>query len=115
MSTIKVTSLLSLRCRRRRLKKWKTLRWWQPKGKATAEEAEATLARITTATDMGALAECDVIVEAVTENLAVKQEIFGRLDALVAHSPRVDPDDPAWRARAERRAWLSRYWPSALG
>jgi phosphatidylserine/phosphatidylglycerophosphate/cardiolipin synthase-like enzyme len=38
-----------------------------------------------------------------------------RLDALLAQSERVDPGDPAWRRRAERRAWLNRWWPSVIG
>lgn len=53
------------------------------KGKLEASAAEAALARITTTTDLDAAAEADVVVEAVFEKIEVKQEIFGRLDALV--------------------------------
>ncbi|GAA4683639.1 3-hydroxyacyl-CoA dehydrogenase family protein [Streptomyces chumphonensis] len=53
------------------------------KGKLTAEDAEAALARITTTTELDAAADADVVVEAVFEKLEVKQEIFRTLDGLV--------------------------------
>jgi 3-hydroxybutyryl-CoA dehydrogenase len=53
------------------------------KGKLSAEEAEAALARITTTTDMDAVADVDIVVEAVFEKLEVKHEIFRTLDKLV--------------------------------
>ncbi|MCX5194339.1 3-hydroxyacyl-CoA dehydrogenase family protein [Streptomyces sp. NBC_00249] len=53
------------------------------KGKMTAEDAEAALARISTTTDLGAVADVDIVVEAVFEKLEVKHEIFRTLDELV--------------------------------
>ncbi|GAA1563804.1 3-hydroxyacyl-CoA dehydrogenase family protein [Streptomyces globosus] len=53
------------------------------KGKMTAEDAEAALARITTTTDLDAVADVDIVVEAVFEKLEVKHEIFRALDKLV--------------------------------
>jgi 3-hydroxybutyryl-CoA dehydrogenase len=53
------------------------------KGKITAEDAEAALARITTTTDLDAVADADLVVEAVFERIDVKQEIFRALDRLV--------------------------------
>jgi 3-hydroxybutyryl-CoA dehydrogenase len=53
------------------------------KGKLTAEDAEAALARITTTTDLDAAADADVVVEAVFEKIEVKREIFRTLDRLV--------------------------------
>ncbi|WP_314177410.1 3-hydroxyacyl-CoA dehydrogenase family protein [Streptomyces winkii] len=53
------------------------------KGKLEASAAESALARITTTTDLDAVAEADVVVEAVFEKIEVKREIFGRLDTLV--------------------------------
>jgi 3-hydroxybutyryl-CoA dehydrogenase len=51
------------------------------KGSLSAEDAERALGRITTTTDLeSAVAEADVVVEAVFETLAVKQEVFGVLD-----------------------------------
>ena len=43
--------------------------------KATEEKKEATLARITATTDYAALAGCDLIIEAVFEDPAVKAEV----------------------------------------
>jgi 3-hydroxybutyryl-CoA dehydrogenase len=53
------------------------------KGKLTADEAEAAFARITTTTDLDAVADADLVVEAVFEKIEVKQEIFRTLDKLV--------------------------------
>ncbi|MFD9334296.1 3-hydroxyacyl-CoA dehydrogenase family protein [Streptomyces sp. NPDC060028] len=53
------------------------------KGKLTAEDAEAALARITTTTDFDAVADVDIVVEAVFEKLDVKHDIFRTLDELV--------------------------------
>jgi 3-hydroxybutyryl-CoA dehydrogenase len=52
------------------------------KGKLTADEAEAALGRITTTTDLDAVAGADIVVEAVFEKLEVKHEIFRALDKL---------------------------------
>jgi 3-hydroxybutyryl-CoA dehydrogenase len=50
------------------------------KGRMTAEDKAAVLGRVTTTTDLAALADCDFVVEAVVENLEVKQQIFSKLD-----------------------------------
>ena len=50
------------------------------KGRMTAEDADAVLGRLTGATTLDALAEVDLVVEAVTEELGVKQELFRDLD-----------------------------------
>lgn len=52
------------------------------KEKVTAEAAEAAQARITTATDLEAAAGSQLVVEAVFERLAVKQEVFRALSAV---------------------------------
>lgn len=52
------------------------------KGRLSAEEAEAALARITTTTDLEAVADADLVVEAVFEKLEVKQEVFRELDRI---------------------------------
>lgn len=49
---------------------------------------------------------------AVIEDPEVAAGLEATLDALLCGSIRVDPEDPAWRQRAARRAWLSRHWPS---
>jgi 3-hydroxybutyryl-CoA dehydrogenase len=53
------------------------------KEKLTDEDAGASLARIRTDTSIDALGGSDVVVEAVFENLELKQEIFRTLDSLV--------------------------------
>jgi 3-hydroxybutyryl-CoA dehydrogenase len=53
------------------------------KGKLTAADRDATLARINATTDMGAVAGADLVVEAVVENLEAKTRIFQDLDRVV--------------------------------
>lgn len=50
------------------------------KGRLTADARDATLARITPAASLDAFAGVDLAVEAVAEDLAVKQQLFGTLD-----------------------------------
>src|SRR5690606_13307735 len=54
------------------------------KGKMTAEDREAILSRIEPAGSLEAAKGVDMAVEAVTENEAIKKEIFRKLDELVA-------------------------------
>jgi 3-hydroxybutyryl-CoA dehydrogenase len=53
-------------------------------GKGTISEADATVAlgRITTTTDLDAAADADIVVEAVFEQLEVKQDVFRALDGI---------------------------------
>ena len=53
------------------------------KGRITAQEVEDRCALITGSLDIGDLADCDLVIEAVFENMAVKKEIFGNLDSIV--------------------------------
>ena len=52
------------------------------KGRMTAEDRDAALARITTTTELDALVDADVVVEAVFEKLDVKAEVFRALDKI---------------------------------
>ncbi len=52
------------------------------KGRISAEDAEAALGRITTTVDLDAAADADIVVEAVFEQLDVKQEVFRALDKI---------------------------------
>jgi 3-hydroxybutyryl-CoA dehydrogenase len=52
------------------------------KEKMTAEQKAAALARIKTATELAALKDADLIIEAATENLDLKLKIFKQLDEL---------------------------------
>jgi 3-hydroxyacyl-CoA dehydrogenase len=49
---------------------------------ARPEETEARLKLITGALDLSALADCDLIIEAVFERMDVKKDIFARLDQI---------------------------------
>jgi 3-hydroxybutyryl-CoA dehydrogenase len=53
------------------------------KGKMTAAEKDAVLAKIAGTTKLEDLAACDVVVEAAIEKLDVKLELFKTLDAVV--------------------------------
>jgi len=53
------------------------------RGSMTREAADANLARITGTLDYQDLHDCDLVIEAVFEDLTVKREVFGRLDAVV--------------------------------
>jgi 3-hydroxybutyryl-CoA dehydrogenase len=52
------------------------------KGKMSEDEKQAVLSRLTLSTDLGDGKEVDFVVEAVTENMAVKTEIFKKLDEI---------------------------------
>ena len=52
------------------------------KGKIPEAEVEATLERITTTTELEAVAEADVVVEAIFERLEAKHEVFRALDKI---------------------------------
>ena len=52
------------------------------RGKMTEREAVATRNRITGTTNYGDLGDADLVVEAVFENLGLKQDIFEKLDEI---------------------------------
>ena len=52
------------------------------KGRLTDEQLEAALTNITTAGEVTAAADADLVIEAIVERLDVKQEVFARLDEL---------------------------------
>ena len=52
------------------------------KERMSQEEADATLARISLATDRNVCADCDLVVEAVPEILDLKTSIFAELDGI---------------------------------
>jgi 3-hydroxybutyryl-CoA dehydrogenase len=58
----------------------KSLTRFVEKGTITEGDRDAALARITTTTDLDAAADADLVVEAVFEQLAVKNEVFAVLD-----------------------------------
>ncbi|MFO0577004.1 MAG: 3-hydroxybutyryl-CoA dehydrogenase [Polyangia bacterium] len=59
------------------------------KGKLSAQDSETALSHIKPAGDYAALAECDFVVEAATENIELKKKIFASIDQAVPESPGV--------------------------
>jgi phosphatidylserine/phosphatidylglycerophosphate/cardiolipin synthase-like enzyme len=49
----------------------------------------------------------------VVEDRSIATAVEARFDELFARSLRVDPEDPDWKHRSERRCWM-RYWPGVL-
>ena len=54
------------------------------RGRMTENEKMAVLGRITGTTDFDDLASCDLVIEAVTENLETKQEVFRIVDGIAS-------------------------------
>ncbi len=52
------------------------------KEKISQADADATLARLSTSTDNGALADCDLVIEAIIENLDIKTKLWQALDGI---------------------------------
>jgi 3-hydroxybutyryl-CoA dehydrogenase len=58
----------------------KSLARFVEKGKLTAGQQDQALSRLEFVGDVARVAEADLIIEAVTEDLAVKNELWGKLD-----------------------------------
>ncbi|MSV68131.1 MAG: 3-hydroxybutyryl-CoA dehydrogenase [Actinobacteria bacterium] len=53
------------------------------KGRLEAAERDAVLARVTAVSDLTALADCDLVIESILEDLAAKKQLFKELDSIV--------------------------------
>ncbi|WP_338446445.1 3-hydroxyacyl-CoA dehydrogenase NAD-binding domain-containing protein [Pelagerythrobacter marensis] len=53
------------------------------RGRMTAEQVEAAMGLLTPTLDYADLADCDLVIEAVYENMDVKKEVFAKLDEVV--------------------------------
>ena len=53
------------------------------KGKLDEEGRDAVLGRVSATSELEALADCDLVIESVVEDLAVKKELFADLDRIV--------------------------------
>jgi 3-hydroxybutyryl-CoA dehydrogenase len=53
------------------------------RGKLPAAERDQALGRLNGVVELGALADCDLVIEAIVENLDEKRKTFGALDGLV--------------------------------
>jgi 3-hydroxybutyryl-CoA dehydrogenase len=54
------------------------------KDKLSAADKAAALARVRGATELGAVKDCDLVIEAATENLPLKLKIFAEIDQVAA-------------------------------
>jgi 3-hydroxybutyryl-CoA dehydrogenase len=54
------------------------------RGKITTQEREAVLDRIVGTTDLDQMADCDLVVEAIVENLDMKKDVFRELDRITS-------------------------------
>lgn len=52
------------------------------KGKVTAEQREKTVANLSFTTDVAALADCDLVIEAVVEDLEIKNALWRELNGI---------------------------------
>ena len=52
------------------------------KGKLQETDRDAALGRVTAVSDLGELAGCDLVIESVVEDLAVKKHLFNELDRI---------------------------------
>ena len=52
------------------------------KGRLTEEQRQATLERLNPTTELADLAECDLVIEAIVEQIEAKRDVFSQLDAL---------------------------------
>ncbi|MEI8051610.1 MAG: 3-hydroxybutyryl-CoA dehydrogenase [Actinomycetes bacterium] len=53
------------------------------KGRRTQDEMDEIVGRVSTATELSSLADCDLVIESVVEDLAVKVALFAELDGIV--------------------------------
>ena len=52
------------------------------RGKLEAADRDAILARVRAVSDLGELAECDLVLESIVEDLALKKHLFSELDRI---------------------------------
>jgi 3-hydroxybutyryl-CoA dehydrogenase len=55
------------------------------KGRMTAEERDAALGRLTLTTELADFSDCDLVIEAVLEELDLKRDVFSQLDRITRH------------------------------
>lgn len=60
-----------------------TLTKLMAKGKLTDKQLQSTLAKLTVVDDLQKIAHVDLVIEAIIENLQIKQQLFSQLEAIV--------------------------------
>jgi 3-hydroxyacyl-CoA dehydrogenase len=53
------------------------------RGRLSLADVETRMGQLAGSLDLSALADCDLVIEAVFENMAIKKEVFGKLNAIV--------------------------------
>jgi 3-hydroxyacyl-CoA dehydrogenase len=53
------------------------------KGRITQETVERNMGLLTPSLSLDALSDCDLVIEAVFENMEIKKQVFGKLDGIV--------------------------------
>src|SRR3954447_8350109 len=56
------------------------------RGKLTEDERDAVLSRVTATDHIGAVADCDLVIESVVEDMDVKKALFAELDGICKDS-----------------------------
>ncbi len=92
------------------------------KRKLSQAKRDATWARITGTTELADLADCDLIIEAIIENMQAKQELFGQLDSicqggtiLASNTSSLSiAEMAAATGRPEKVAGLHYFWPAVI-
>src|SRR5204863_6787626 len=52
------------------------------RGRMTAEQRDGALARLAGTTDLDAFGGCELVIEAIVEDMAAKRDLFARLEAV---------------------------------
>ena len=73
------------------------------KGKLDAAERDAVLGRVRAVTDLGELAECDLVIESIVEDLDAKKHLFNELDRICGDAASSRPTRR--RCRSSRWRW----------
>jgi 3-hydroxybutyryl-CoA dehydrogenase len=76
------------------------------RGRMSDEQRQALLERVSYTTSLDDVASCGLVIEAVVERLDVKQEVFSRLDTVVAVDAVLATNTSSTRHRC-RASWRS--------
>src|SRR5690606_4789308 len=90
------------------------------RGRVEAGEAEARIARITGSTNLGDLADADIVTEAIFEDMGAKLSLLGKLDGILradaiiaTNASTLDVDQMAAASRHPERVLGMHYFSPA--
>ena len=107
-------NLKSLSAAREKIKR--SLKSFEAHGMVTAQEAEAAVARIVPTTSLEDAAPAELVIEAVTEDIALKHQIFGQLDqvcpppAVLASSSGQPASNLIAKVKHRERVVAAHFW-----